>query len=106
MPTYLFQASYTAEGLKGLFKDGGSKRREDLSAAVSELGGKLESIYYAFGDSDVYAILKMPNNVSTATLSLKITASGAVKVKTVVLLTPEEIDQATKMSVSYRPPGQ
>ena len=106
MPKYLFQASYTAEGLKGLFKDGGSKRKEDLGAAVKELGGTLKTIYYAFGESDVYAIVEMPDNVSTATLSLKITASGAVKVKTVVLLTPEEIDQATKKSVSYRPPGQ
>ena len=106
MPKYLFQASYTAEGLKGLLKDGGSKRREDLGAAVKELGGTLETIYYAFGGSDVYSIVDMPDNMSTAALSLKIAASGAVKIKTVVLLTPEEIDQATKKSVSYRPPGQ
>ena len=73
---------------------------------MKELGGTLETIYYAFGESDVYSIVDMPDNISTAALSLKIAASRAVKVKTVVLLTPEEIDQATKKSVSYRPPGQ
>lgn len=74
--------------------------------AVKELGGTLETIYYAFGESDVYSVVDMPDNISTAALSLKIAASWAVKVKTVVLLTPEDIDQATKKSVSYRPPGQ
>lgn len=71
---------------------------------MKELGGTLETIHYAFGGSDVYSIVDMPDNISTATLSLKIAASGVVKIKTVVLLTPEEIDQATKKSVRYRPP--
>lgn len=106
MSKYMFQASYTIEGLKGLFKDGGSKRKEALKEAVTGMGGNLEMFYYAFGQDDVYGIADMPDNVSCAALSLVITASGAAKVKTVVLLTPEEIDQATKKSVTYRPPGQ
>jgi uncharacterized protein with GYD domain len=106
MPKYLYLASYTTEGLKGLFKDGGSKRREDLGAAVKELNGTLETIYFAFGENDVYSIVDIPDNVSAASLALKITASGAAKVKTVVLLTPEEIDEATKINISYRPPGK
>ena len=48
----------------------------------------------------------MPDNVSTAALALVINASGAANVRTVVLLTPEEIDEATKKSIDYRPPGQ
>ena len=106
MPKYMFQASYTTEGLKGLFKDGGSKRRESLDHAVKGMGGKLEVFYYAFGADDVFGIADMPDNVSTAALALVINASGAAKVRTVVLLTPEEIDKATKKSVDYRPPGQ
>jgi uncharacterized protein with GYD domain len=106
MPKYLYLASYTTEGLKGLFKDGGSKRREDLGAAVKELNGTLETIYFAFGENDVYSIVDIPDNVSAASLALKITASGAAKVKTVVLLAPEEIDEATKINISYRPPGK
>ena len=106
MPKYMFQASYTTEGLKGLFKDGGSKRQEALEEVVKGMGGSMEVFYFAFGQDDVFGIAEMPDNVSTAALALVITASGAAKVKTVVLLTPKEIDQATKMSVNYRPPGQ
>lgn len=106
MAKYLYLASYTTEGLKGLLKDGGSKRKEDLGAAVKELNGRLETLYFAFGENDVYSIVDVPDNVSAATIALKINASGAAKVKTVVLLTPEQIDEATKISVSYRPPGQ
>ena len=106
MPKYMFQASYTTEGLKGLFKDGGSKRREALDHAVEGMGGKMEIFYYAFGADDVFGIADMPDNVSTAALALVINASGAAKVRTVVLLTPEEIDEATKKSIDYRPPGQ
>ena len=106
MPKYMFQASYTTEGLKGLFKDGGSKRREVLDHAVEGMGGKMEVFYYAFGADDVFGIADMPDNVSTAALALVINASGAANVRTVVLLTPEEIDEATQKSIDYRPPGQ
>jgi uncharacterized protein with GYD domain len=106
MPKYLFEASYTVEGLKGLLKDGGSKRREDLKEAVKQLGGSLEAIYFAFGDEDVFSIVDMPDNVSATAIALAITGSGAARIKTVVLLTPEEVDQATKKSVKYRAPGK
>ena len=106
MPKYLFEASYTVEGLKGLLKDGGSKRRKDLQEAVKEMGGNLESIYFAFGDEDVFSIVDLPDNVSATAIALAITASGAAGIKTVVLLTPEEVDQATKKTVKYRAPGK
>lgn len=106
MPKYLFEASYTVEGLKGLLKDGGSKRREDLKEAVKQLGGSLEAIYFAFGDEDVFSIVDMPDNVSATAIAMAITGSGAARIKTVVLLTPEEVDQATKKSVKYRAPGK
>jgi uncharacterized protein with GYD domain len=106
MPKYLFQASYTTEGLKGLLKDGGSKRREVVEQLTKALGGRVEAFYFAFGDDDVYIITDVPDNVTTAAVSLTVNASGAAKVKTTVLLTAEEVDQATKMTVNYRPPGQ
>ena len=106
MPKYLVQASYTVEGLKGLLKDGGSKRREVVAQLAKGLGGTLEAFYYAFGDDDIFAIMDLPDNVSATATSLVINAAGAAKVKVTVLLTPEEVDQATKTSVDYRPPGQ
>ena len=106
MPKYLVQASYTPEGTKGLLKDGGTKRRSAVEQMVSGLGGKLEAFYYAFGDADAYVIVEAPDNVSAAAVSLAVNASGAVSLKTIPLLTPEEIDQAAKRSVTYRLPGQ
>ena len=106
MPKYLWQVSYNAEGTKGVLKDGGSKRRAVAEKAIKAVGGKLEAFYFAFGEADVYLIADMPDNVSVAAASMAINASGAVRIKTTVLLTPEEIDAATKKSVSYRPPGQ
>ena len=106
MPKYLFQASYIGEGLKGLLTEGGSKRREKVEQTVKGKGGTLEAFYYAFGEDDVFAIVDLPDNVSTAAFALTVNASGAARVKTTVLLTPEEVDQATKKSIDYRPPGQ
>jgi uncharacterized protein with GYD domain len=106
MPKYLVQASYNAEGAKGLLKDGGSKRRTAVEQMASALGVKVEGFYYAFGDADAYVIVDAPDNVTAASISLTVNASGAVSLKTIPLLTPEEIDQAAKKSVTYRAPGQ
>lgn len=77
-----------------------------IQKLFQSLGGKLESLYYAFGDDDLYVIADMSDNVSTVTGILTVTATGAVSTKTVVLLTAEEIDQAVKKTGAYRPPGQ
>jgi len=106
MPKYLVQGSYTAEGTQGLLKDGGSKRRKAAEALTKSLGGRLEAFYFAFGETDAFAIVDVPDNVSAAAAALTIAASGAVRVRTTVLITPEEMDQAAKKTVSYRPPGR
>ena len=106
MPKYLWEASYSAEGAKGLMKDGGSKRRKAAEEALKAVGGKLEAFYFAFGKYDAYVIADIPDHVSVAAVALAINASGAVAVKTTVLLTPEELDKATKKGASYSPPGR
>ena len=106
MPKYLIQASYTVAGTKGFLKDGGTKRRTAVNLLMKQLGGSLEAFYFAFGDDDVCAIVEAPDNVTAAAVTLTITASGAVKLKTTALLSPDEIDQAAKKSVPYRAPGQ
>jgi uncharacterized protein with GYD domain len=103
---YLVHAKYTDEGLKGLLKEGGSKRRDAVEQAVKGLGGTLEAFYYAFGDADVVGIADLPDNVSATTFSLLVTAAGGATVKTTVLITPEEVDQAAKRTLDYRPPGK
>jgi uncharacterized protein with GYD domain len=106
MPKYLVEASYSLEGVKGLAKEGGSKRREAVEAAVKGLGGRVEAFYFAFGDSDAVVILDLPDNATAAACSIAINATGAVRLKTVPLLTAEEMDAAVKKTVSYRAPGQ
>ena len=108
MAKYLIEASYSHEGLKGLVKDGGSGRRAAVEAALKAVGGRIESMYYAFGTADVYVTIDVPDNVTAATVALAIGATGALAhYKTTVLLTTEEVDQAAKRSASlgYRPPG-
>lgn len=106
MPKYLVIASYTAEGIRGVLKDGGTKRRQAAEAALKSVGGKVEAFYFAFGDQDVVAIIDAPDNATVAAASMAIAASGAVQTKTIVLLTPEEVDQATKKTTTYQPPGR
>ena len=106
MPKYLQYGSYTEEGTKGLLKEGGSKRREALEKAVKSAGGTLEAFYYAFGDNDFYFIVDGVDNIEAITASLVAKASGAANVKTIVLVTPEEIDQAVKRTTEWRPPGK
>jgi uncharacterized protein with GYD domain len=106
MPKYLVRGSYTNEGLKGVLKEGGSKRVEAVKQLVEGLGGKLEAFYFAFGDDDFFIISDGVDNVSLLTATLIANASGAVKVKTTVLLTAKEVDEATRKTADYRPPGQ
>ncbi len=105
MPKYLIQASYTPDGLKGVLAKGGSSRRDVVQSMAAELGGSLESFYFAFGDADAYVTLDMPDNVSVAAAAMTVSASGAASARTTVLLTPEEVDEAAQKSVNYVPPG-
>jgi len=105
MPKFLFQASYTSEGLKGVRSGGGSARREAISHMAESAGGRLESFHFAFGDRDAYVIVELPDNESAAAVALTANASGAVTVETVALLTPEEVDEAAGRSIDYSPPG-
>ncbi|HEY6115348.1 MAG TPA: GYD domain-containing protein [Candidatus Dormibacteraeota bacterium] len=105
MPKFLVTGSYTGEGLKGLLKEGGSGRRKAVEAAVKSMGGQVEAYYFAFGDNDVVTIVDVPDNVTAAALAIGISSTGTVGTKTTVLLTAEEIDEATKKTLSFRPAG-
>ena len=106
MPKYLIQANYVGEGLKGLLKEGGSSRRAAVEKLFGSAGGRVEAFYYAFGDTDLFVIADVPDNVTAAALSLIVNAAGTATARVTVLLTPEEIDAAAKVTVTYRPPGQ
>lgn len=105
MPKFMVKASYTADGARGLVKEGGSGRRAAVQKIVEGLGGRLEGFYYAYGEADAYVICDLPDATSGIALSLAVNASGAVRLSTIPLITPEEIDAAAKKVPAYRAPG-
>jgi uncharacterized protein with GYD domain len=105
MPKFLIEASYTVDGVKGVQSAGGTSRRDAVEKVAESVGGSLEAFYFAFGDHDAYVVVDLPDNESAAAVALTVNAAGGATAKTVVLLTPEEVDAAAKRSVDYRPPG-
>ncbi len=105
MAKYLVTGSYTTDGTKGLMTEGGSARKAAVEKALQGLGGKLDAIYYAYGDTDVIVIIDVPDAESALALSLAVNASGAVNIKTTPLLTVAEVDAACRKTVAYRPAG-
>jgi uncharacterized protein with GYD domain len=106
MPKYLFQASYTPEGVLGLMKDTASGRRTAIKAGIKSVGGKLESIHYCFGSDDVILIAELPDNIAAARLAASVAASGLINMMTTPLLTVEEMDIALSKGAKYQAPGQ
>lgn len=105
MAKYLVEASYSAEGLKGLIKETGKGREAAIGKWIAASGGKLDSLHWSLGGSDVYLICDLPDNVTAASLSLQASSSGAIRTKTTPLFTAAEVDQAIAKGVAYRAPG-
>ena len=105
MGKYLFIGTYTTEGAKGVLKDGGSKRRQVVQNLMESLGGSLEAFYFGFGGDDFYVIGDLPDHAAAAAGSMNVGASGTMAVRTVVLIEPEELDDASRRNVSFSPPG-
>lgn len=106
MPKYLVEVNYVGEGIKGLQKEGGTKRRAAVDKLFESMGARVEAFYYAFGDTDLYIIADCPDNITVSALALTVNAAGAAACRTTVLITPEEVDEAVKKTPSYRAPGQ
>lgn len=105
MAKYLVVARYTPDGMRGVVEKGGSARRAAVEKMVADMGGRMESFHFAFGDDDAYVICELPDTVSAAAIGLRVGASGMASCRTVVLLTPEEIDRAAAAPVEYLAPG-
>ena len=88
------------------YEEARNTRRDAIQKTFEGLGGKLESLYFAFGDIDVYVVADLPNNESAAAASLAVNQSGVIAAKVVVLMTPEDVDKAGKIAVDYRAAGR
>jgi uncharacterized protein with GYD domain len=105
MPKFMFETSYTLQGIKGVQSAGGTSRREVIAQLAEELGGRLETFYFAFGEHDAYVIADFPDAETATAVALAVNAAGGATVRTVALITPEEVDAAAQRAVNYRPPG-
>jgi uncharacterized protein with GYD domain len=105
MPKYLISANYTATGMEGVRRAGAKSRVDAVSTMLEAMGGRLESFYFAFGDTDVFAVAEVPDDEAAAAVALTINSSGAVSTRTTKLLTPDQIDEALRRTVNYQPPG-
>ena len=105
MPKYLLEVSYTAQGAQGLLKDGsGTKRRAAAEAAAKSLGGSVETFYFSFRQQRCHRHRRTCRTTPRPRLSVNVGASGALRGKTTVLFTVEEMDAAQR-PIGYRPPG-
>jgi uncharacterized protein with GYD domain len=106
MGKYLYHGSFTADGLRGIMKEGGTSRTKAVSTLAESLGGSLDSYYFAFGDDSYFVVVDLPSDEAAAACAIVVSASGAVSNSTIKLLTPEQVDAAIKLSPNYRAPGQ
>jgi uncharacterized protein with GYD domain len=102
---FLLKSTYTVDGLSGLVRDGGTKRVEVVRALIEDAGGRVESMYFAFGEEDTYVICELPDHRTAAALAIAIGAAGGLRVQVTPLLTPAEVDAATRERTVYTPPG-
>lgn len=105
MARYMFIARYASDGVKGVVTAGGSSRRSAIEKTAAGLGGRLETFDFAFGKDDVYTIVELPDNTAAAAVALAVNSTGQTSVRTVVLMTPEDVDAAATKTVNYTPPG-
>ena len=106
MPKFLVQVSYTPEGAQGLLKAGGTARRKAAADVLAQFDGKIEAFYFAFGADDAVIIVEVPDHETMAAISLTVSATGTIRTRATVLLTPEQIDEAATKHVNFRAPGQ
>jgi uncharacterized protein with GYD domain len=107
MPLYLVRFSYTAEAWKKLVQNP-EDRSGPVGDLIESLGGKLQGLWYAFGDHDGYLLVEAPDNVSAAAVSIAASAgAGVSSLETTVLMTVEELLEALKKAAgaTYKPPG-
>jgi len=105
MSKYLVRANYVGDGVKGLLSEGGSSRRDAARASLESVGATLESMYFAFGDTDVFGVGDFPDEASATAWSLMVNASGMLTATLTPLMTPEDVDAAVAKSPVYRAPG-
>ncbi|MCH8062776.1 MAG: GYD domain-containing protein [Chloroflexi bacterium] len=107
MSKYLFQLAYTGDAWTAQVKNPQSALNR-ATTVIESLSGKIESLYYAFGEYDLIIITDMPSDVNAAAVSLAVSAGGAVKsMQTTPLMEVDEGLAAMRAAATatYSPPS-
>ncbi len=108
MPKYLVQVKYKTKAWTALVRDP-QDRLEIAGPVVKNLGGSIDCAYLSFGEYDSMAVLAMPDDISAASLSMALLASGVFEsIKTTPLMTWEDGVEAMKKAknAAYHPPNE
>jgi uncharacterized protein with GYD domain len=105
MPRYMFIVDYAPQGAKALLQVGGSDRRTTMEKTAGSVGGRLVSFDFALGSNDAYVVVELPDERAAAAVSLTVNGAGAARVHTAQLLSPEDLDAATRVQPDYGAPG-
>jgi uncharacterized protein with GYD domain len=108
MALYMVSFSYTPEVWAGLIRSP-ENREEVVGRMLEGAGCKLKGLWYAFGETDGFALIEAPDNTAAAGVSLAIGASGAFrKFETTALMTQAETLEALQFAagVQYTAPAE
>ena len=110
MSYYLARAKVSQDAMRALV-DRPEDRLVTTTRFLQGVGGRLHNYFFSFGEFDIVLLFELPDNVSAASLTMVMTASGAVtEMETTVLLSMEEaiaaMDQAGDAMGVYTPPGR
>lgn len=105
MARFMYKVSYSKEGMQGVIKEGAANRKTFIEKMAAEMGGSISSFDFAFGDTDVYVIAEMEDQITAAAVATAVAASGAATIETVVLLSADDVDRAIGKHAPYRAPG-
>jgi uncharacterized protein with GYD domain len=106
MARYMYIARYDSAGVQGVLAKGGSARAAVIEKAAADAGGRMVTFDFAFGEDDVFTLCELPDNRAAAAVALAVNSTGLAHVRTVVLMSPEDVDAAAKQQVSYTAPGR
>ena len=108
MPLFMLQGAYTSESWATQVRNQ-QNPVDRLRPLAEACAGRLEAVYYAFGDADIIVILEAPDDEAAAAFSLATTARGSLRfVRTTKLLTVEQglsaMGRAADAGKAYTPP--
>ena len=109
MGKYAVMGGYTAETWARFVQNPGD-RAAAVRKAVEAVGGKLDNIWWSFGEDDYLVIVDAPDDVTAAAVSVAVGSSGALRnLRTIKLITADELQKglakAKTVAAAYGPPG-